>query len=159
MKLIQAISTALVVLAATSALAKPPTAPPPAAHPMAMTGEPGVMDDAMKARHAEMMAEHDRKMAKMTAMDAQLDELVTKMNAAADNRKVDAVAAVVTELVAQRKDMRQQMMAGPHDMMKHMMKHMPMETMKGMAECPMMKGMDGMSSPGKHDEHAGHLSK
>jgi hypothetical protein len=114
----------------------------------------GEMDESMMARHKEMMA-------KMDAMDARLDDLVKKMNASKGSRKVDATAAVVDELVSQRKQMRQQMMAIQPEMMRHMMEHMRMGMMKGMMEsmeqCPMMKSMPeiGTKKPGK-DDHSEH---
>jgi hypothetical protein len=90
-------------------------------------------------------------------MDARLDDLVKRMNAATGSKKPDAVAAVINELVAQRKQMREQMMAMRPEMVKHMMAHMRMGMMKGMedsmAKCPMMKTM----TPAK-DEHSGHHS-
>jgi hypothetical protein len=133
--------------------AQQPTPPPPAAQKMEMPGMPGMMDEKMMEE--SMMAHHKEMMAKMEAMDSRLDDLVKKMNAAKGSRKADAVAAVVNELVAQRKQMREQMMAMQPEMMKHMMEHMRMGMMKGMedsmAKCPMMKSM----APAKdaHSEH------
>lgn len=139
------------LVGAATLCAQQPAPPPPAAQKMEMSGKPGMMgkmDESMMAHHKEMMA-------KMEAMDARLDELVKKMNAANGSRKVDAVAAAVNEIVAQGKQMREQMMAMHPEMMKHMMEHMRMGMMKGMddsmAECPMMKSM----APAKdaHSEH------
>src|ERR1017187_833535 len=128
---------------------------PPAAQKMEMPGKPGMMDEKMTEE--SMIAHHKEMMAKMEAMDARLDELVKKMNAATGRKKPDAVAAVINELVAQRKQMREQMMAMQPEMMKHMMAHMRMGMMKGMedamSKCPMMKGMD----PAK-DAHSDHHS-
>jgi hypothetical protein len=111
---------------------------PPAAHKMEMPEKPGMMCESMMAHHKEMTA-------KMEAMDARLDDLVKKMNATTGKGKPDAVAAVINELVAQRKQMREHMMAMQPEMMKHMMEHMKMGMMKGMedsmAKCPMMKTM------------------
>jgi hypothetical protein len=125
----------------------------PAEPKMDMHGKAGMMDGKMTEE--SMMAHHKEMMAKMEAMDARLDDLVKKMNAATGSRKSDAVAAVVNELVAQRKQMREQMMGMMPEMMKHMSDHMRRGMMKGMddsmAECPMMKGM----TSGK-DAHAGH---
>ena len=62
----------------------------------------------------------DSTMMRMTAMhdsaDARLDSLVRAMNAATGKRKVDAMAAVITELVDQRRMMREHMrgMMMPH---------------------------------------------
>ncbi len=75
----------------------------------------------------DMMKMHERMMAEMKAADSRLDALVKDMNAASDDAKVNAVAAVVTELVRQQKSMpdrmgqmHQQMMMG--GMMMMMMK-------------------------------------
>jgi predicted transcriptional regulator len=128
---------------------------PPAAQKMEMPAKPGMMDGKMTEE--SMMAHHKEMMAKMEAMDARLDELVKKMNAATGRKKPDAVAAVINELVAQRKQMREQMMAMQPEMMEHMMAHMRMGIMKGiedsMAKCPMMKTM----APA-NDEHSEHHS-
>lgn len=72
----------------------------------------------------EMMKMHGQMMAEMKAGDAKLDALVKEMNAAGSNAKIDAVAAVVNELVRQHKamhghmgQMHQQMMGGRGMMM------------------------------------------
>jgi hypothetical protein len=61
----------------------------------------------------------DSTMMRMTAMrdsaDTRLDSLVRAMNAASGNRKVDAMAAVINELVDQRRMM--------HEHMQGMMRH------------------------------------
>lgn len=130
--------------------------PPPAAQKMEMPGKPGMMGEKMMDE--SMMAHHKEMTAKMEAMDARLDGLVKGMNAATGSKKPDAVAAVVNELVAQRKQMREQMMAMQPEMMKHMMAHTQMGMMKGMedsmAQCPMMKS----KAPAKdaHSEHHPH---
>ena len=138
---------------AVTLLAQQPT--PPASQKMEMPGKAGMMDEKMMEE--PMMAHHKEMMAKMEAMDARLDELVKRMNAATGSKKPDAVAAVINELVAQRKQMREQMMAMQPEMMKHMTAHMRMGMMKGMedsmAKCPMMKTM----APAK-DEHSEHHS-
>lgn len=125
---------------AASLWAQEPAPPPPAAQKMEIPAKPDekMMDESMMAHHKEMMA-------KMDAMDARIDELVKSMNAVKGSKKPDAVAAVINEMVAQRKQMREQMMAMQPEMMKHMMAHMRMGMMKGMedamAKCPMMKTM------------------
>ena len=140
MRLKKFLSINVLALAALAVAAQQPTQPP-------MMGEKK-MDESMMAHHKEMMAT-------METMDARLDELVKKMNAATRSRKADAVAAVVNELVAQRKQMREHMMTMQPAMMKHMMEHMQTGMMKGMADsmsgCPMMKSM----APAKdaHSEH------
>jgi hypothetical protein len=57
----------------------------------------------------DMMKMHEQMMAEMKAADARLDMLVKEMNAASGNAKVTAMAAVVTELVAQHKSMHERM--------------------------------------------------
>jgi hypothetical protein len=65
--------------------------------------------------------------------DAELDKLITAMNDAPPDKKVDAIAAVLTKLVEQRKAMHEQMQA----MMAANMKAQ-------MNMCRMMMGMMGM---------------
>ena len=60
---------------------------------------------AQQPNMPEMMKRHEQMMAGMKAGDAKLDALVKEMNAAAGGAKVDAVAAVVNELVRQHKAM------------------------------------------------------
>ena len=73
----------------------------------------------------DMTKMHEQMMAQMQAGDARLDALAKDMNAAKGEAKVDAVAAVVTELVTQHKamhghmgQMHQMMMGGRGMMMK-----------------------------------------
>jgi hypothetical protein len=119
--------------------AQQPTPLPPPAGKMEMAGKPGMMDE--KKMDESMMAHHKEMTARMEAMDSRLDDLVKKMNAARGSKKVDAVAAVVSELVSQRKEMRQQMMTMQPEMMKHMMGHMMKGMEDSMSKCPMMKTM------------------
>jgi hypothetical protein len=98
--------------------------------------------DAMAACKA-VMADREQMMADMKAADQRLDSLVAKMNAASGQEKVDAMAAVVTEMVAQRTAMRDGMMKMHQGMMSHMMEHMHAGK-ESMAMCPMMKHMGGM---------------
>ena len=113
------------LVGAVTLWAQQPTPPPPAAQKMEMPGKPGMTDEKMSEE--SMMAHHKEMMAKMEAADARLDELVKTMNAATGSKKTNAVAAVINELVAQRKQMRDDMMAMQPEMMKHMMEHMGWE--------------------------------
>lgn len=119
----------------------------------AMAGEPapsGSMMDDCKA----MMAKRQAMMEAMKAMDAKLEALVHSMNDARGSKKVDATAAVVTELVAQRKAMRESMESMHAEMMRHMMGHMRSGMMEGMSKsmsgCPMM---GGSSTEPDHESH------
>ena len=57
----------------------------------------------------DMMKMHEQMMAEMKGNRAKLDALVQQMNSASDNAKVDAIAAVVTELVRQQNTMYERM--------------------------------------------------
>jgi hypothetical protein len=129
----------------------PSATTPTAGNPQAshMTGHK--MDSATMAKHeADMKADCQAMMAKKqemkdkcAAMDASLDKLVAEMNAAKESKKADAMeipmAAVITELVAQRKAMRAMMEEMDTAMMAHMMNHMTMHGARGSMECPTMK--------------------
>jgi hypothetical protein len=113
-----------------------------------------------------MMTQRQQMMANMKTMDQKLDELVARMNAARGAEKVDAVAAVVSELVAERTQMRGRMMAMQDRMMGHMMEHMmsmqggmmgmmnrgQTATAPSIANCPLMKGLvqEGTSDRSAH---------
>lgn len=90
---------------------------------------------AMPPGMAEMMKMHEQMMSEMKATDAKLDALAKGMNTATGNAKVNAVAAVVNELVTQHKAMRAHM-----DGMGQQMMQMMMGGRGGM----MMGGRDGM---------------
>jgi len=91
-----------------------------------------------------MMAMRQKMMADDKAADARLQPLIDKMNAAKGEAKVDAMAAVLTELVRQRTATREHMtqmsqMMMPN-MMGAMMQGMSADMRKLAAQCPMMKG-------------------
>ena len=68
--------------------------------------------------------ETEKMIADMKAMDTRLDEKLAAMNASKGDQKVEAMAAVIKEMVSQRKEMQEHMMK-MHDMGKgHMMEHM-----------------------------------
>ena len=156
---------ALALAVGVGAQTPPPSAPPPAAKsPQAapMTGHPmdsaaGTQHDTdMKAECQAMMAKHQAMQDKLQAMDTTLDKLVAEMNAAKGSKEADAMekpmAAVLNELVAQRKASRSMMMEMQPEMMAHMGRHMDMgkHGAKGGMDCPMMK--TGMSHEGKAEE-------
>ncbi len=144
-------ATAL-ALAVTVAAQTPPPAPPPATpttHASPMTGHHKASAASakkaadMKAECQAMMAKHQEMQDKLKAMDTELDKLVAVMNAAKSSKEVDALekpmAAVINELVVQRKAFLSMMMEMQPAMMTHMMHHMTMHGTKGEMECPMMK--------------------
>jgi len=66
---------------------------------------------------AQMMAQQQKMMAEMQATQTKLDELVAQMNSATGNAKVDRMAVLLTELVAQHKRMGSMMQGGMMPMM------------------------------------------
>ena len=84
-------------------------------------------DAAKPADMHAMMASQQHMMASMQASDKKLDDLVAQLNSAKGNDRIDKLVAVVTELVAQRKQMTDMMsMHGGMMMnMNNMMKDRP----------------------------------
>jgi hypothetical protein len=72
--------------------------------------------------------------------DAELDKLVAEMNNAPADKKLEAVAALLTKLVEQRKVMHEQIQ-----------KMMSADEKEAMAMCQMMMGMK--KSDGEHSHH------
>ena len=118
--------------------------------------KPGTMDEKMMAHCMEMMQKHDQMQAEIKAQDARIDDLVTKMNTSTGGERVEAMAAVITELSAQRKVRQGKMAAMQADMMQHMMEHMQMGK-QSMSMCPMMKGIQlppgATPTPEDHSKH------
>lgn len=137
--LIALLLTAGPVLAASVAVSSPQ-------HEHGDQPKAAMTEQDMMKRCQAMMAQRQEMTADLAAMDARLDQLVATMRAAQGAAKTDAVAAVVDELVTQRKAMRAKMEEMQSGMMGHMMEHMQMggpEGMgKSMAMCPMMKRAD-----------------
>ena len=131
---------AAVVISAMPGLAgQVPKGPAPTAKAKAQSA----MAADMAAKCKAMMADQEKMMTEMKAADQRLDDLVSKMNAASGTEKVDATAAVVNEIVTQRRTMRDGMMKMQQGMMAHMSEHMQAGK-DSMAQCPMMKQMGGM---------------
>ncbi len=129
---------AAVVISAAPALA----AQTPQEHQHAATDQ-AKPASGMAAKDHAMMAEHGKMMADMKAADQRLNDLVARMNSAAGMEKTTATAAVVTEMVAQSRSIRERMMKMQQGMMPHMMEHMQ-EGKDSMAMCPMVKPMGDM---------------
>jgi hypothetical protein len=140
---VKTIVTAMVAgFAAVVISTVPGLAQTPQEHQHAATAKAKPPSD-MAARCQAMMAEREQMMTGMKAADQRLDDLVAKMNAASGMEKTDAAAAVVNEMVAQRRAMRDGMAKTQHGMMGHMMEHMQAGK-DSMAMCPMMKQMGEM---------------
>jgi len=128
---------AVVMLAVPELAAQTPQDPH---HAAADTAKP---PSGIDATCQAMMAEREKMMTDMKAADQRLDALVVTMNTASGMEKMSATANVVTEMVTQRRTMRDGMMKMQEGMMSHMMEHMQAGT-ASMASCPMMKQMGGM---------------
>lgn len=89
----------------------------------------------MMEEHKKMMAEHDRM---MQEMDAGLQAKVAAMDAAKGDQKIEAMAAVIKELVAERQQMRDHMMK-MREMMKEGHQKMGDCCMKSRGPKPMKK--------------------
>lgn len=63
-----------------------------------------------QARCQQMMSQRGDMVQRMDAMDKKMDDLIAEMNKARGDRKVDAMAKVITEMAAQRKEMHESMM-------------------------------------------------
>jgi polyhydroxyalkanoate synthesis regulator phasin len=146
-----------VFLVAATLLASPalfaqqpaPTNPPmqmPPGHTMQMPMQG--QSDPMPPMDCQAMM--DKMHASSKAMDERLATVVDAMNKAKGSAKVDRMAAVINEMVAQRKQMRDDMEAMMPQMMNHMMQHMQsgmMSGMKSMASCPMMGNSSTPTTP------------
>lgn len=129
----------------------------------AQTPQPGAQQNRsmgmMKVDEGQasaLMAERQQLMNTMHAMDQKLKDLVTQMDASTGEKKADAIATVVKELVAERTSMSGRMMMMQDGIMRHMMLHM-MSMQGGMMSmmnrggqsaatqsldaCPVMKGL------------------
>jgi Spy/CpxP family protein refolding chaperone len=111
-----------------------------------MMMEGGMMSETnMMQRCQEMKAQKDKMTADMNAQDAELVAQTAEMNSAPPNKKLDAMAAIVTRIVEQRAVMNVRKAKMDEEMMQHMMQHMQMG-MESMSKCPMMMDMKDMKS-------------
>jgi hypothetical protein len=128
----------LLTIAALTLMAIPGLAQMPEDHDHAAMQE----ETSMEMSCARMMKMHEGMKQKMEAADARLATLVEQMNATKGTAKTDRMAAVINELVDQRRAMHEGMMTMQPMMMSHMMGHMQSGMMKGMkkgmSSCPMM---------------------
>ena len=88
---------------------------------------------------SDTMGMKGKMMSNWKDQDAEVDKLVAEMNSAPADKKLDAIAAVLTTLVEQRKAMHE-----------HMQKMMSANEKEGMGMCRMMMGLD---KEGDHSQH------
>lgn len=110
------------------------------------------MTEAKMMERCQAMKEQRQKMHEdMKAQDAELTDLVVKMNSAPEDKKMGLMAVVLTRMVEQRVEMNGRKAKMEEEMMQHMMQHIQMGK-QSMSPCPMMKAMDEKSA-GAHKEH------
>jgi hypothetical protein len=95
--------------------------------------------DEKQEQSSDTMEMKGKMMSNWKDQDAEVDKLVAEMNSAPADKKLDAVAAVLSKLVEQRKAMHEQMQ-----------KMMSANEKEGMGMCRMMRGMD---KEGDHSQH------
>jgi len=124
----------------------------------AQSAEPAKEKTAIQEKmmeHCQAMQEQKQKLHEdMKAQDAELTDLVAKMNSAPEDKKMGLMATVLTRMVEQRVEMNERKAKMEEEMMQHMMQHMQMGK-ESVVQCPMMKGMKGMDEKpaGAHKEH------
>ena len=111
----------------------------------AQPGPPWMKDNPPKVSEMHQKMETERK-----AQDAEIDKLVTEMNSATGDRKMDAMAALLTKIVDQRKAMREKM-DGMHMEMNDAMECCKQGMGKqGTGKHDMMKNKMNSPTPGMH---------
>ncbi len=100
-----------------------------------------MMEGKMMESCQEMKEQKQQMKEDIKARDAELSDLIAKMNSAPDDKKMSLMADVVTKIAEQRITMDARKTKMEDAMMTHMMEHMQMGR-DSMSECPMMKAMD-----------------
>jgi len=113
------------------------------ARPAAPAGGMQMTDAHMKDQCKDMMEQKKKLAADVKSQDAELTELVAKMNRAPGDKQMTLMAAAITQIVEQQVAMNQRKAKMEDAMMAHMMQHMQMGK-DAMAQCPMMKDMHDM---------------
>ena len=88
----------------------------PAPSPMNTMGMNQKQEQSSETTGMKGMMGKGQMMSNLKDQDAELDKLVAEMNSASADKKLDAIAAVVTKLVEQRKAMHEQMQKMMSDM-------------------------------------------
>jgi len=123
---------------------------------MAGGGMNGGMMEGMNGRmmpaDRTLMAQRRQMMSTMNAADSKLDELVGRMKAARGSARLDAMAAVISELASEQEQAGRQMLAMEPQMMQHMLAHMQSGTMAGtmksMQACPLVQSGEATAQGG-----------
>ncbi len=100
----------------------------------------GMMAGKMMENCQEMKAQKQKMKEDMASQNAQLTQLLARMNSAPESEKAGLMASVLTQLVEQRITMDARKAKMEEAMMQHMMQHMQMGK-ESMSQCSMMKDM------------------
>ena len=135
-------NTKSIVLGLVSALAIGIASPIHAQAPEPATEQEGKkmpMSEKSMMDSCEKMKQEMSKMMKATqTADAELTELVHKMNSAPEGEKMTMIADIVTKMVTQRANMHDQAAKMQGKIMRHVMMHIRMGK-DSCDKCPMMK--------------------
>jgi hypothetical protein len=97
--------------------------------------------DQKQEQNSNSVGKKGNMMSNWKDQDAEIDKLMAEMNSAPADKKLDAVIAVLTKLVEQRKAMQMQKMMSANEK-------------EAMGMCRMMMGMDkGDDHDGEHSQH------
>ncbi len=116
----------------------------------------GMMGGPMMGRGMKMMELHKKMLAEMKAMEAETDKMVAEMNQASGPKKIDAMAALLTRLVDQRKTMNDKMGTMHAEMMQMMMESMGSGTATESGGSDQNGTAHDPLSAGDSSEHAQH---
>ena len=111
------------------------------AGPAAPAGGMQLTEKQAKDQCKDMMEQKTKLAADVKSQDAELTELVAKMNRAPEDKQMTLMAAAITQIVEQQAAMDQRKAKMEDAMMAHMMTHMQMGK-DSMTQCPMMKDRD-----------------
>jgi len=123
---------------------------------IAQQTKPGIMQSGMMSKCKEMMDMQQEMQIKIKQMDQKLTDLGQKMNQATGDQKIQAMEAVLNEMIDQRNSMRDMTMRNHASMMEHMGEHMQKGASPGM-QCPMMQEMEKETK--ENEEHKEHHPK
>src|SRR4026207_1534553 len=84
---------------------------------IAQQTKPGIMQSGMMSKCKEMMDMHQEMQVKIKQMDQKLTDLGKKMNQATGDQKIQAMEAVLNEMIDQRNSMRDMTMRNHASMM------------------------------------------
>ncbi len=114
----------------------------PAARVYAAEGNKSNANTKMMDRCRHRLAMREKMLDQMKARDAELEKMVAKMNKAPESKKVDLMAAIVTQMVRQRHQMLERMEGVNARILQRMNRHMEMSKNR-MPARPMMNGQKG----------------